>query len=121
MACITATHLGADAVGARIRKFREGRFIQSAIASAAGCSPSHISNAENGEVELSPSQLCAIAEFLKVHPLELIAGIPSPVCRALDLLGELPEPEQQLAPAIVQFGVALTSLVKGVQESESTD
>jgi len=63
--------------GARVRAARIERGLRQAqLASALGCSPSHISNVENGYILASAEEAARIAQFLKMPPLRTPSSEP---------------------------------------------
>lgn len=70
----------AERLGAALRKLREGRMTQLALVAAIGESQSWLSRRENGETELTPSEIERIEQALQAEPGTLyeLAGLARP-------------------------------------------
>ena len=89
MTTTSANRFSKSSVGARLRKCRQVHHVkQRDIARLVGCSNGTLWHVESGEATLSShpgKNLAKIADLCRIHPLELIAGLPKEACEIAEL------------------------------------
>ena len=91
---------------------RKPRVQPTTVGSVVGLSGTRVASVERGTKELSVSEAAGLADWFKVHPLTLIAGLPDEACKIADEFEQLRAESRPLALRLCQ------ALVRTLAEAE---
>jgi transcriptional regulator with XRE-family HTH domain len=86
-----------EALGARIRVLRDGKYTQQELAELVGLSRTSITNVERGTQRLMADQLVAVARALGTSVEDLFAGVTS------EKIGERASVNKSEMPTVARF------------------